>query len=183
MLTKALQIIEGHIAILNLLLPFILVFVPILVVYLISKKIANAMFAMLSAYLIPVAGQYTAPFLGINLGLSPVFVVFWISYIEVNVGLFVALNFVHLKKIKSISKFLEKSQKSGEEFLKKHKKLRKLAILSLAIFIFIPFQGSGPIAAALVGRIIGIKIVDIVFAILLGALLKYSLMVSIVKIF
>ncbi len=177
------QIKESYLALLYFFFPIILVAMPILLTYFLSKNAANAMFAVLSAYLIPVAGQYTAPFLGINLGLSPISVALWISYVEVNVGLFVALNFVHLRKLKSVNKFLEKTQRSGEEFLNKHKKLSKLTIPALAVFIFIPVQGSGPIAAALVGRILGIRVLDIAAGIFLGAVLKYSVMVSIIKIF
>ncbi len=180
---RIMQINGKYLAIIYFFLPIILVSIPILLVYFISKDTADIMFAMLSAYLIPVAGQYTAPFLGINLGLSPIFVALWVSYLETNLGLFIALNVLHLRKLKSLDRLFKKTQKSGEEFLKKHKKLSKLTIPALAVFVFIPVHGSGPIAAALVGRILGIGTLDIVVAIFIGAMLKYSIMVSIIRIF
>jgi uncharacterized membrane protein len=50
--------------------------------------------------------------------------------------------------------------------------------VGLAVFVFIPIQGTGPLVAPVLGRILGMKIWEVMFAVGLAAAVRFSVLVT-----
>jgi uncharacterized membrane protein len=96
-------------------------------------------------------------------------VIFAVVFVDVVLALFVLLNFEIITAIPLVGKWVKKSE---EVFSKKLKKGReKLALSALALYVALPFQGSGGFVGSIMGRMVGLNKFKVFFAIILGSLL------------
>lgn len=107
---------------------------------------------------------YTDPFLNI-------FVVsFSVAMIDISVALFLAWNFDLALKIPMLGKWMKKVEEAGKKRIKKSKWSGRLLFWGIVAFVMIPFQGSGGVAATILGRLAGMEWRRTVLAISIGAL-------------
>ena len=66
-------------------------------------------------------------------------------------------------------------EKIGARKWKEHKYLSKLAYGGLALFVAIPFQGSGGLTATIIGRILGMGKYKVLYSVFLGAIFGTTL--------
>jgi len=86
-------------------------------------------------------------------------------------GIFLCLNFDYVKKIPFLGKLVENFEKEGVRILKKYSWIRRFSLVGLLFFIVLPFQGSGGLAGSIVGRMIGMKPMKVIIAVVSGTLL------------
>ncbi len=87
------------------------------------------------------------------------------------------LNFKYLRKIGFVKRYISKIRKRTKEFLRTKKRIAAVYFLMIS-FVFLPIQGTGPIAAAVIGKIIGFSTILILSSIFIGAFLRFLIIVS-----
>lgn len=156
----------------NLLLPFAVLgaYIPVLWLAL-PESMFLTMLTLMFIYFIPPAGKETVIPFGIAVGIPWWIVAFSIALMDILSTLFMVLNFDFALKIPVAgTKWMKTFMDRGESFFRKHRWLEKLSALGLALFVMIPMQGTGGIATPIVGRMIGIPPLQIIIAVIVGAL-------------
>ena len=92
-----------------------------------------------------------------------------IALVDSIVGLFLMWNFDLALKIPLIGPVIKKMENKGGEYLKNKPGIRKAAFVGVALFVLVPFQGSGGVGGTILGRIIGMKKERVWYAINCGA--------------
>ncbi len=105
------------------------------------------------------------------------FTIFWLSYVETCLGLFIILNFKYLRKIGFVKRYIVKIRRKSKNILRTRKRILAVYFLMIS-FVFLPVQGTGPIAAAMIGKLIGFNSILILSAIFIGAFLRFTIIVS-----
>ncbi len=161
----------GAIAV-NLGLPFAILGVYILLLWLaLPYSLFLSMMTIMFIYFIPPAGKESVIPLGIAIGAPWWIVAFSIALMDILSTLFMVLNFDLALKIPVIgTRWMSSFMERGESFFRSHRWLEKLSTLGLAIFVMIPMQGTGGIATPIVGRMIGIPPLQVLIAVISGAL-------------
>ena len=144
--------------------------------YILSPAISFQLAAVTSLYFLPLAGIFAAPAAGIKAGMNPFFLVGWLVLLEVCCALFVGLNIVYLQKIPVFGVFMKKSEERGRGYLRDNPWARKLSLGGIITLVLLPIQGSGPLAAPVIGRIIGMKVPEIVLGVCIGASLRFIIL-------
>ena len=122
----------------------------------------------LKEYLLPViftdlvAGIGACISLGLSLGLSK-FMVIIISVVFNLTWLFVLFpliiySYVHLIEIKLVGKVFNSAKKKAE---RQQVKIEKWGALGIVFFVWVPFFSTGPLIGAIVGRLIGMRIIPV----------------------
>ncbi len=125
----------------------------------------------------PVFGVFSSTFIATKIsGLNPVFTILWLSYVETCLGLFIVLNFKYLRKIGFVKKYILKIREKSRRFLRTKKRITAVYFLMIS-FVFLPIQGTGPIAAAVIGKLLGLNIILILSSIFIGAFLRFLILV------
>jgi hypothetical protein len=90
-----------------------------------------------------------------------------VVFVDFTLALFVFLNFEIVESIPLIGKWV---QKSKEIFSKKLRKGRETVALSaLALYVALPFQGSGGFVGSIMGRVVGLNRFKVFFAVIIGS--------------
>lgn len=89
---------------------------------------------------------------------------------DVSTALIMISNVHYFYKIPKLGAHLQKVQRSGHDVLRVHKWMRRLSWLGLAIFVVVPFQGTGAVLGVFLGRILGLTRTSIVTAITTGSI-------------
>ena len=84
---------------------------------------------------------------------------------------FIVYNIELVKKWGRIGSIIIKIEKQSRSLLDKYLWMRKAAIVFIVIFVMIPFQGSGGLAASIIGRLMGLKPWKVLFSVAAGSLL------------
>ncbi|MBN1432003.1 MAG: small multi-drug export protein [Methanomicrobiaceae archaeon] len=161
----------GAIAV-NLGLPFAIFGAYILLLWLaLPHSLFLSMMTIMFIYFIPPAGKESVIPLGIAIGIPWWIVAFSIALMDILSTLFMVLNFDLALKIPVIgTRWMSSFMERGESFFRSHRWLEKLSTLGLAIFVMIPMQGTGGLATPIVGRMIGIPPLQVLIAVISGAL-------------
>ena len=93
-----------------------------------------------------------------------------ISMIDILVSWWTTWNWDLVKLIPLVGAYVRKIEKIGEKKWKEHPLIRKFAYIGLALFVAIPFQGSGGFTATIIGRLLGMSQYKVLFAVATGAL-------------
>jgi len=134
--------------------------------------------AGITAYFFPPLGKETVipslvTFLSLNSNLSDQAIIFLpaacIAFVDIIVGFFLLWNFDLALKIPLFGALIRKVEKAGEERLKNSNWIRRLALVGIALFVIVPFQGSGGVGATIVGRMLGLNKYKVWGAIIVGA--------------
>jgi len=92
-----------------------------------------------------------------------------VVFVDFILALFILLNFEIVHSIPKLGKWVKRSE---ETFSKKLKKGReKLALGALALYVAMPFQGSGGFVGSIMGRVVGLNRYKVFFAVILGSTL------------
>lgn len=122
-------------------------------------------------YLVPPAGKETVIPGLVGAGYPPWLVATYIAGIDMSVAWFLAWNWDLVTRIPRAGDAIERVMLRGKERLKATPFLDRSAFLGLALFVFVPFQGSGAVVGILLGRMIGLPPQRAWVAIMIGALL------------
>jgi hypothetical protein len=120
-------------------------------------------------YFFPPAGKETVIPIGVGSGIDPLIMGLAIAFIDIFVAIFLLWNYDGAKLIPFLGVWMEKIEKGGRKQFKENKWLEGLAFLGIVLFVIVPFQGSGGVAASIVGRIFGMNKYRVVVAIGIGA--------------
>ncbi|MDO9034750.1 MAG: small multi-drug export protein [Methanoregula sp.] len=129
------------------------------------------MLGLIAAYLLPPAGKETVIPIGIALGIPWWYMALSIVMIDVETGLFMALNFDLAYRIPYLGPLLSNLTKKTEQFITEHHWLAGLWFFAIVLMVMVPVLGSGGIRGSIAGKILGINNVLVFFAILVGSLI------------
>ena len=155
-----------------LLLPFAVaaVHIAIMVVTLSPADFA-AMIGLMVAYLLPPAGKETVIPLGIALGIPWWYMALSIALIDIETGLFMALNFDLAYRLPLLGPLLSDLTKKTRGFLAAHRWLTGLWFFAIVLMVGVPFFGSGGIRGSVAGKLLGMGTLATFLAIVAGALI------------
>jgi hypothetical protein len=129
------------------------------------------MIGLMVTYLLPPAGKETVIPIGIALGIPWWYMALSIVMIDVETGLFMALNFDLTYRIPFLGPLLSDTTKKTGLFIARHPWFAGLWFFAIVLMVGVPFLGSGGIRGSIAGKILGINNVLVFFAILIGALI------------
>ncbi len=155
-----------------LLLPFLVLAVHISVMALtLPQQDFAAMLGLMAAYMLPPAGKETVIPIGIALGIPWWYMALSIVMIDVETGLFMALNFDVAYRIPFLGPLLADLTSKTKEFLDYHRWLAGLWFFAIVLMVSVPFFGSGGIRGSIAGKLLGMSTLLTFLAILTGALI------------
>lgn len=162
--------------ILKLTLPFVCASMVILFLYaytvtFYSWDVFETLGSAMVVYFLPPLGVEVAVPVAIYLGVPAYLIVIAITLIDANVGIFLVWNFDIAKKVPGVGRFIRKLERTGGEVLEKRKWVERLSIIGIALFVMIPFQGSGAVGGALIGRAIGMNPYKVLLGVIIGSFL------------
>ena len=129
------------------------------------------MLGLIAAYLLPPAGKETVIPIGIALGIPWWYMALSIVMIDVETGLFMALNFDLAYRIPYLGPLLSDLTKKTEQFILDHHWLAGLWFFAIVLMVMVPVLGSGGIRGSIAGKILGINNLLVFLAILIGSLI------------
>ena len=130
-----------------------------------------AMVGLMVAYLLPPAGKETVIPLGIALGIPWWYMAISIAMIDVETGLFMALNFDLAYRLPFLGPVLSDLTKKTQQFITEHRWLAGLWFFAIVLMVMVPVFGSGGIRGSIAGKLLGMNTPIVFLAILAGALL------------
>jgi hypothetical protein len=101
--------------------------------------------------------------------LNVVLVPFSVAFIDIIVALFLAWNFDLALKIPLLGPWMKKMEDAGRKRMKESRWQGALLFWGIVLFVMVPFQGSGGVAATIIGRMAGMNWKKTVLAISIGA--------------
>jgi uncharacterized membrane protein len=96
-------------------------------------------------------------------------VIIAVVFVDFILGFFVFLNFEIVEAIPLFGKWVKKSKEVFSKKLKKGKE--KVALSALALYVALPFQGSGGFVGSIMGRVVGLNRYKVLFAVIIGSIL------------
>jgi len=168
------EIIEGivprRIVLFGILLPLGIGAALLVILYLTLEWSAfKAMSGFMLAYLFPPMGKESVIPLAVAWGLDWRLVAFTIATIDMLLALFMVWNFDLAKKIPILGRWIIRFEVSGGDLLERKEWIRELALIGVILFVVIPFEGSGGLAASILGRVIGMNRYKVLGAVAVGA--------------
>ena len=153
--------------------------IPVLVVVLhiammavtLSSPEFPVMIGLMVAYLLPPAGKETVIPLGIALGIPWWYMALSIAMIDVETGLFMALNFDIAYRIPVLGPRLSDLTKKTKQVLGDHRWIASLWFFAIVLMVMVPVLGSGGVRGSIAGKLIGLNTLLVFLAILAGALI------------
>jgi uncharacterized membrane protein len=127
---------------------------------------------LLIAYMIPPSGKESIIPLGIILGIPWGVMAVSVVVMDLVTGLFMILNLEVAFRIPRLGPWMATFLAQGKEFMEERPWLARLRVPGLAFFVWLPFQGTGGVGAALVGWMIGLRWWEVLLAIGIGATLE-----------
>jgi hypothetical protein len=129
------------------------------------------MAGLITAYLLPPAGEETVIPIGIALGIPWWYMALSIVMVDLETGLFMALNFDLAYRIPYLGPLLSDLTQKTEEFLHAHRWLAGLWFFAIVLMVMVPVLGSGGIRGSVAGRLLGLSPLLTFLAIIAGALI------------
>lgn len=131
----------------------------------------TAMIGLMVAYLLPPAGKETVIPLGIALGIPWWYMALSIALIDIETGLFMALNFDLAYRLPVLGPLLADLTRKTRGFLAAHRWFGGLWFFAIVLMVGVPFFGSGGIRGSVAGKLLGMGTLATFLAILAGALI------------
>ena len=142
---------------------------------------------LLVAYFFPPFGKETVIPLGVGflkdgltiplinlhvnpVSINPISMALAVAFIDIVVALFLVWNYDLAKKIPLIGNFMVKVEDIGKTSSTKYGWIKPLRFIGIALFVMVPFQGSGGLVGSILGRLTGMKPWNIFFAIGIGSI-------------
>jgi hypothetical protein len=128
------------------------------------------MLGLITAYLLPPAGKETVIPIGIALGIPWWYMALSIVMIDLETGLFMALNFDLAYRIPFLGAILSDLTKKTGQFIADHRWLAGLWFFTIILMVMVPVFGSGGIRGSIAGKLLGLNTLLVFLAILAGSL-------------
>ncbi len=144
-----------------------------------SLDVSGTILGAMTAYFFPPLGKESVIPLSVtwlkshgypDLFLNMVVVPFSVAFIDIVVALFLAWNFDLALKIPILGKWMKKMEDAGRKRMERSKWSGRLLFWGIVAFVMVPFQGSGGVAATILGRLAGLDWKRTVLAISIGAI-------------
>jgi hypothetical protein len=130
-----------------------------------------AMLGLIAAYLLPPAGKETVIPVGIALGIPWWYMALSIAMVDIETGLFMALNFDLVYRIPFLGPLLSDLTKKTQQFISRHRWLAGLWLFAIVLMVMVPVLGSGGIRGSVAGKLLGLSTLLTFLAILAGTLI------------
>lgn len=111
----------------------------------------------------------------IALGIRVWEIVLTLLFVDMLEAMFIIWNFDLAQKIPFIGRLIVKAEKKAHKSLKEKSWLERWAYVGVALFVAIPFLGTGPIIGSIVGKILGLKSLPIWIAVIIGSLIASAI--------
>lgn len=155
-----------------LLIPILIVIVHIVIL---AATLTQAQFftmlGLMVAYILPPAGKETVIPIGIALGIPWWYMAFSIALIDIETGLFMALNFDLAYRIPYLGPVLTGLTGKTKEFITRHPRIAGLWFFAIVLMVMVPVFGSGGIRGSIAGKLLGMDTLLVFLAIVAGALI------------
>lgn len=140
------------------------------VLYLLTLgEAGRTLLPLLAAYFFPPLGKESVIPLGISLGVQPAIMALSVALVDVLVGLFLLWNYRLLYYVPLLGKWVAKLEKKAQRMVEEGRGFSKLAWVGLVLFVIVPFQGSGAVAATVLGKMSGMDAKKVWAAVCTGA--------------
>ncbi len=162
---------------------FVLVFIPILAtlifVLILFLALDNEVFNIMVGAVIGYSFTPFGPEIFIPMGIGFLFeagashltflLIFSVVFVDVVLALFILLNFEAVETVPKLGYWIRKSEEIFSRKLKKGKET--LALSALALYVALPFQGSGGFIGSIMGRVVGLNKYKVFFTVILGSVM------------
>jgi len=115
--------------------------------------------------------------LGLALGLSPWTVFAEVALADLIMVAYPALNFDLLERVPRLGPWVSRAEAAGRRWLGRWKWLSRVEFAGLVAFKMIPVEGTGSVATAVVGRLLGLGPWTVVAAATLGSIARTAIVV------
>jgi hypothetical protein len=122
-------------------------------------------------YILPPAGKETVIPLGIALGVPWFSMALAIAMVDIETGIFMALNFDLANKIPYLGDILVTMTEKMRLVITRHRWLIGLNFIAIVLMVMVPFFGSGGIRGSIAGKLLGLDDYLVFFGILAGTLI------------
>jgi len=126
------------------------------------------LYSLMGLYLFTPVGKFVIP-VGVAGGLPPWLIAGVIVWMDVVCGAFLAWNYDLVLHIPGLGALLRKAERTGRRAIQQYRWLLPLEFVGVAIFVMVPFYGTGAFAGSIIGRFIGMKPARTLSAICVGA--------------
>ena len=130
----------------------------------------TAMLSLMAAYLLPPAGKETVIPIGIALGIPWWYMALSIAMIDIETGLFMALNFDLAYRIPYLGPRLSDLTETTRHFIAAHRWIAGLWIFAVILMVMVPVFGSGGVRGSIAGKLLGMGTVLVFLSVAVGAL-------------
>jgi uncharacterized membrane protein len=155
-----------------LLLPAMVLLMHFLVMYATLGYTQSALIVgLMIAYILPPAGKETVIPVGIALGIPWWVIALAIAMVDIETGLFMALNLDLVYRIPLVGGPLARFTDTTKQFLEDHHWVANLSVLGIILMVMVPFLGSGGVRGSIAGKLLGLEGYMVFLAVLTGALL------------
>lgn len=155
--------------------PFaILILYPCILFLALPSAVFWSFLALALAYFIPPAGKETVIPLMVVAGIPWWLAAFSIMLFDLMGALFIIWNFPLALRIPWFGEWMERFMSTGREQFDRYPVIEHISSVGLAFFVMIPFEGSGGVAAAIIGRVLGMDYLKILISVGIGSLLSAS---------
>jgi uncharacterized membrane protein len=155
-----------------LLIPFFVLSIHLALMYAsLSSNQFLTMAGLMVVYILPPAGKETVIPIGIAFGFLWWYMALSIAMIDIETGLFMALNFDLAYKIPFVGKILSGLTEKTKHFIESHRWFAGLYFFAIMLFVMVPGLGSGGFRGAIAGKLLSMDTYLVLLAILAGALI------------
>ena len=136
-------------------IPLLLFVVLLLIVAWLHPTNFPSLYGLILAFMFTPAGKFSAiGFIGSGMGVWETVAI--LGTVDVLVGLLLILNFEGLYRVPRLGPAVARLEARGAILLADRGWIRRLAFVGLAVVVAVPFQGTGAVAGAFMGRLLGV---------------------------
>lgn len=128
-------------------------------------------------YFIPPAGKESIIPAGIAFGIPWQVICFSIIFIDLISCIFMLWNFDLICRIPRAGRWIQHIMNEGRVYLSRHTWMEHLYMVGLITVVFMPLQGTGAVGGSILGKMLGLRSIEIFTAILIGSTL-HSLVIG-----
>ena len=155
-----------------LLIPFFVLSIHLALMYAsLSSNQFLTMAGLMVVYILPPAGKETVIPVGIALGIPWWYMALSIVMIDVETGLFMALNFDLAFRLPYLGTILADLTQKTQRFIEDHRWISGLYFFAIVLMVMVPVFGSGGVRGSITGKLLGMGTFLVFLAILAGALI------------
>ena len=152
--------------------PFVLGGAIVAIQRVFGDEFFTKIFSFMTVYFFPPFGKETVIPAAVAFGIHPLHISLTLAAMDAVTSLFVIWNYHWIHHIPLLGWVIEKVEVKCKKFLETRKLVREATYLSLFVFVFIPFQGSGAITASVLGMLLSLDAKKVWVVIVVASLLS-----------